>query len=51
MVKAFYKDLLLGIIIVLLLLGMCVGIDYADDKPIKVVENQTKYDNAQGTLA
>ena len=29
--KGFYKDLLLGIIIVLLLLGVCVTVDYADD--------------------
>ena len=31
MIKDFYKDLLLGIIIVLLLLGVCISIDYADD--------------------
>ena len=32
MIKDFYKDLLLGIIIVLLLLGVCVSVDYADDE-------------------
>ena len=31
MVKGFYKDLLLGIIVVLLCLGVCVTVDYADD--------------------
>ena len=31
MVKGFYKDLLLAIFLVLLLLGVCAGIDYADD--------------------
>ena len=31
MVKAFYKDLIVAIFIVLLLLGVCVSIDYADD--------------------
>ena len=32
MIKDFYKDLLLAILIVLLLLGVCVSVDYADDK-------------------
>ena len=45
MVKGFYKDLLLGIIIVLLLLGVCVSVDYADDAPIKIIKNQSNYND------
>ena len=45
MVKGFYKDLLLGILIVLLLLGVCAGIDYADDT-INNLNESTLADNA-----
>ena len=38
-VKGFYKDLLFGIVIVLLLLGVCVSVDYADDSPINNIKN------------
>ena len=40
-VKGFYKDLLFGIVIVLLLLGVCVSVDYADDSPINNINNST----------
>jgi len=39
------KALLLSIIFVLLLLSVCVTVDYADDRPIKVIKNQTKYND------
>ena len=35
----YVKDLLLGILLVLLCLGVCVGIDYADDEPISNIDD------------
>ena len=37
------KSLILMILGVLLLLSVCVTVDYADDRPIKVIKNQSKY--------
>ena len=44
-VKGFLqtKDLICCIIAVLLLLSVCMTIDYADDAPIKIIKNQSKY--------
>jgi len=40
------KALLLSIIFVLLLLSVCVTVDYADDRPIKVIKNQSDYSDS-----
>ena len=37
------KSLLCCIAIVLVLLSVCMTIDYADDRPIKIIKNQSKY--------
>ena len=50
MVKGFYKDLLLGIIIVLLLLGVCVSIDYADDSISNLNESSLSEDAPKGAI-
>ena len=50
MVKGFYKDLLLGIIIVLLLLGVCVSIDYADDGISNLNESSLSEDAPKGAI-
>ena len=41
----FTKKLLIGICITLLLLCLCMTLDYADDRPVKVIKNQTDYLN------
>ena len=48
MVKGFYnrKDLICCIIAVLLLLSVCMTVDYADNAPIKVIKNQTNYSDS-----
>ena len=50
MVKGFYKDLLLGIIIVLLLLGVCVSIDYADDEINNLNESSLNETASKGAI-
>lgn len=45
MVKGFYKDLLLAIFLVLLLLGVCVSIDYADNVDCVVNNSDTSMVN------
>ena len=39
------KSLLCCIAIVLVLLSVCMTIDYADDRPIKIIKNQSKYND------
>ena len=50
MVKGFYKDLLLGILIVLLLLGVCVSIDYADDEITNLNESSLNETASKGAI-
>ena len=50
MVKGFYKDLLLGIIVVLLLLGVCVSIDYADDEITNLNESSLNETMVKGAI-
>lgn len=47
MIVAFIKDLLLGIIFVLLLLGVCVTVDYADDT---ITANETSLKAPSGAV-
>ena len=50
MVKGFYKDLLLAIFLVLLLLGVCAGIDYADDNISNLNESSLKNNAPKGAV-
>ena len=50
MIAAFIKDLLLGIIIVLLLLGVCVTVDYADDDINNLNESTLSEDAPKGAI-
>ena len=54
MVKGFYKDLIICIFFVLLLLGVCVSMDYADTNITitsnKTVASQVKVNNTDGVL-